>query len=416
VFAHLLNTPWVQLVIVVVAGFLIGLEVKAYSINRKNSKEIGSVRTFTFIALVSYIFAKLNIYLYMIGYLALVSHMLLFYYFKLKSARTGILLFLFVTIVYSFGLIAVKFNIWFLLVVFVLLVFISNLNKTLENFYTKFDEQEIETFAKLVLLSGVVLPLLPHKEIAPFIPVSYFKVWLAVVVVSMFSYVGYFLKKYIFKEAGYILTGVLGGIYSSTATTIVLAKKASSGATPYIFASSIVVATALMYFRLLAITYAFNLEIAKNLTIPYLVLGVATLGIAYFFYILSKKEKASNEEIESKDSNPLELSTAFLFAFLFVSMAVLTHFVLKNYGDMGLNILSFIVGFTDIDPFVLSILSAKFQVSIEGASTAILIATGSNNLLKALYAYMFARDKAGKISAIALILLGVVTIGVGFVY
>jgi len=415
-FEHLLNTSWVQLVIVVIAGFLIGLEVKAYSINQKHRKEIGSVRTFTFIALVSYIFAKLNIYLYMLGYAALIGHMLLFYYFKLKSARTGILLFLFVTIVYSFGLIAVKFNIWFLLVVFVLLVFVSNLNRTLENFYTKFDEREIETFAKLILLSGVVLPLLPNKEIAPFIPVSYFKVWLAVVVVSMFSYVGYFLKKYIFKEAGYLLTGVLGGIYSSTATTIVLAKKASSGATPYIFASSIVVATALMYFRLLAIAFAFNTEIAKHLAIPYIVLGVITIAISYFFYRMSKKEKASNEEIESKDSNPLELSTAFLFAFLFVSMAVLTHFVLKNYGDMGLNILSFIVGFTDIDPFVLSILSAKFQVSVAGASTAILIATGSNNLLKALYAYMFARDKAGKISAVSLILLGIVTIGLGFVY
>jgi len=83
---------------------------------------------------------------------------------------------------------------------------------------------------------------------------------------------------------------------------------------------------------------------------------------------------------------------------------------------MGLNILSFIVGFTDIDPFVLSILSAKFQVTVAGASTAILIATGSNNLLKALYSYIFARNRAGKISALALALLGVVTIGLGFVY
>jgi uncharacterized membrane protein (DUF4010 family) len=415
-FAHLLNTPWVQLIVIVVAGFLIGLEVKAYSINKSHKKEIGSVRTFTFIALISYLFAKLNIYLYIAGYFALVGHMLLFYYFKLKNERNGILLFLFITIVYSFGMLVVKFNIWFLLVVFVLLVFISNLNRTLENFYTKFNEEEIETFAKLVLLSGVVLPLLPHKEIAPFIPVSYFKVWLAVVVVSMFSYIGYFLKKYIFTETGYLLTGILGGIYSSTATTIVLAKKASSGATPYIFTSSIVVATALMYLRLLGITYAFNLEIAKNLTIPFVVLALITVGISYFMYKLSQKENKNSENIENSDSNPLELSTAFLFAFLFVTMAVLTHFVLKNYGDMGLNILSFIVGFTDIDPFVLSILSAKFNVTISSASTAILIATGSNNLLKAVYSYAFSKNKAGKLSALYLTILGIITIALGFLY
>jgi uncharacterized membrane protein (DUF4010 family) len=415
-FAHLLNTPWVQLIVIVVAGFLIGLEVKAYSINKSHKKEIGSVRTFTFIALISYLFAKLNIYLYIAGYFALVGHMLLFYYFKLKNEKNGILLFLFITIVYSFGMLVVKFNIWFLLVVFVLLVFISNLNRTLENFYTKFNEEEIETFAKLVLLSGVVLPLLPHKEIAPFIPVSYFKVWLAVVVVSMFSYIGYFLKKYIFTETGYLLTGILGGIYSSTATTIVLAKKASSGATPYIFTSSIVVATALMYLRLLGITYAFNLEIAKNLTIPFVVLALITVGISYFMYKLSQKENKNSENIENSDSNPLELSTAFLFAFLFVTMAVLTHFVLKNYGDMGLNILSFIVGFTDIDPFILSILSAKFNVTISSASTAILIATGSNNLLKAVYSYAFSKNKAGKLSALYLTILGIITIALGFLY
>jgi len=413
-FENIMQLPWVQLIIVVVAGFLIGLEVKTYSINRSHTKEIGSVRTFTFLALVSYIFAKLNIYLYMVGYIGLILHMSLYYYFKLQSGRSGILLFLFTTIVYSFGLIIVKFNVWFLLVVFVLLVFVSNLNKTLEDFYTKFDENEVETFAKLLLLSGVILPLLPHKNIAPFIPVSYFKVWLAVVVVSIFSYVGYFLKRYIFKEAGYLLTGILGGIYSSTATTIVLAKKASSGETPYVFVASIVVATALMYFRLLGITYAFNLEIAKILTLPFLILGVVTFAISIFIYKY-KKYKNDESDIQNSQSNPLELSTAFLFAFLFVTMAIITHFVLKNYGDMGLNILSFIVGFTDIDPFVLSILSAKFNVTTQAAATAILIATGSNNLLKALYSYVFAKNVAGKISALILFLLGIVTISLGFI-
>lgn len=96
-------------------------------------------------------------------------------------------------------------------------------------------------------------------------------------------------------------------------------------------------------------------------------------------------------------------------------MATLTHFVLQNYGDMGLNILSFIVGFTDIDPFVLSILSSKFDVTLTGASTAILIATGSNNILKALYAYSFSKNRAGKISALWLLILGGITIGLGFI-
>ncbi len=414
-FSYLLNSDWMQLIIIIVSGFLIGLEIKAYRVQHDSSKEIGSVRTYTFIALIGYIFAKMNIYIYIAGYIAVMSHFLLFYYFKLKSNRTGILLFLLANLVYSFGMIVVKFNVWFLIIVFVAIVFISNINKKLEHFYKIFDEKEIEVFAKVLLLSAVILPLLPHKEISEFIPVSFFKVWLAVVVVSLFSYIGYILKKYIFKETGYLLTGILGGLYSSTATTIVLAKKASSGNTPYLFSSSIIIATALMYLRLLGIAYAFNFKIASNILIPFIILTILTLIIAFIFFKKSKELKKDSISQSDEDKNPLELSTAFLFAFLFISMATLTHFVLKNYGDVGLNILSFIVGFTDIDPFVLSILSSKFDVTIASASTAILIATGSNNILKAVYAYLFSKNKTGIISGISLFILGVLTIVAGFI-
>lgn len=415
-FEQFLHTQWLQLIVVVMAGFLIGLEIKAYRIHHDSSKEIGSVRTYAFIALMSYIFAKINIYLYIVGYLALLAHLMLFYYFKLKSNRTGILLFLFTSLVYSFGMIVVKYNIWFLIIIFVAIVFISNINKRLEKFYIMFDEREIETFAKVLLLSAVILPLLPRTEISEFVPVSFFKVWLAVVVVSLFSYIGYVLKKYIFKETGYLLTGILGGIYSSTATTIVLAKKASSGSNHYLFSSSIIIATALMYIRLLGIAYAFNFTIASSLLIPFIVLTLLTLIIALALFQKSKQKQKSDTEEPDDDKNPLELSTAFLFAFLFIAMATITHFVLQHYGNVGLNILSFVVGFTDIDPFVLSILSSKFNVTISGASTAILIATGSNNILKALYAYLFSKNKTGIISGGALLFLGALTITAGFIF
>jgi len=409
---NLLQTQWVQLIVVIIAGLLIGLEVKAHRISKNTAKEIGSVRTFAFIALISYIFAKLDFWLYIVGYIAIVTHLALFYFQKLKNSKSGIIIFLLSSLVYSFGMIVVEFNIWFLLIIFVAIIFISSINKHLNHFYTLFDEQEIETFAKLILLSGVVLPLLPQEQISELIPVSYFKVWLAVVVVSMFSYVGYILKKYVFSDKGYIVTGILGGIYSSTATTIVLAKKAASGNTPFLFASSIVIATALMYLRLLGITYAFNFEIASTLLLPFSILALITFVVSLLLYKYSQKDTL-NPNVNSEDNNPLELSTAFLFAFLFIVMAILTHFVLSKYGDMGLNILSFIVGFTDIDPFVLSILSSKFDVTPASASTAILIATGSNNILKAFYSYIFSKNSAGKISGSILFVLGVITISLG---
>ncbi|WP_345993930.1 DUF4010 domain-containing protein [Sulfurimonas sp. HSL-1716] len=409
-----LNEVWVEFIVVITAGLLIGLEIKEYRVHHDTSKEIGSVRTFSFIALIGFIFAKIDMLLYIIGYIAIVFHFALFYYFKLKNSRTGILLFLLSTLVYSFGMIVVKFDIWFLIVVFVAIIFISNLNKKLGHFYTIFDEREIETFAKLLLLSAVILPLLPHTNISEFIPVSYFKVWLAVVVVSMFSYVGYVLKKYVFKEKGYLLAGILGGIYSSTATTIVLAKKASRGDTPYLFTSSIIMATAFMYIRLLGIAYTFDYEIASKLLVPFSVFTALSALISYIFYKRAVKEPVKDVD-GAQDKNPLELSTAFIFAFLFIAMSVITHFVFSKYGNIGLNVLSFVIGFTDIDPFVLSILSSKFNVTVTGASTAIIIAAGSNNILKAFYSYIFSKNKAGKMSALMLLLLGALTIGAEFI-
>ncbi len=412
-FNDLLHEEWVQLLVVVVAGFLIGLEIKAHRIHKDQNKEIGSVRTFAFIALISFVFAKIDIFVYILGYIALLTHLGLFYYFKLKRGKSGIMLFLLSTLVYSFGMVVIKYSIWFLLIIFVAIVFISNLNKKLQEFYKVFNETEIETFAKLMLLSGVVLPLLPREEIADFLPVSFFKIWLAVVVVSIFSYIGYILKKYIFNDKGYLVTGILGGIYSSTATTIVLAKKAKSNPNYNLLSSSIIIATGLMYLRLLGIAYAFNSEIANNLLLPFLSLALLTIAISLFLYFKSKN--ISNDmEAELEEENPLELATAFIFAFLFVAMAIITHFILTQYGDLGLNILSFIVGFTDIDPFVLSILSSKFEVTINSAGTAILIATGSNNILKAIYGYIFSKNRAGVITAVVLSILGVITIGIGY--
>jgi len=410
----LLSQEWVKIVIVILAGFLIGLDIKTHRIKKDSAKEIGSVRTYAFIALLSYVFYRINIYLYLIGYIVISAHFLLFYMEKLKDKKSGILLFLLTSLVYTFGVIIIKFNAWFLIVVFIAIVFISNLNKRLKKFYKIFDETEIETLAKVVLLSGVILPLLPRTNIHSYIPVSFFKVWLAVVIVSMFSYVGYILKRYIFKEKGYWLTGILGGIYSSTATTIVLAKKAKMSKSVDLFVSSIVIATAIMYLRLLGIAYAFNLTIANKLAIPFVLLALITTLISMFFYHRAKRDLNSNLN-EEEDQNPLELGTAFLFAFLFIFMASLTHFVLSRYGDLGLNILSFIVGFTDIDPFVLSILSSKFSVTASGATTAILIAAGSNNILKAFYSYVFTKNSIGKISAGVLLFLGALTIGAGFI-
>ena len=82
------------------------------------------------------------------------------------------------------------------------------------------------------------------------------------------------------------------------------------------------------------------------------------------------------------------VATAFIFAFLFVITMMITNFVIQNYGTSGLQFLSTIVGFTDIDPFILSLLTGKYTIEPSHIASAIIISAGSNNILKSIYTFI----------------------------
>ncbi len=388
---------------VAVLSFLVGLELKTYRYKREKQKlHIGSTRTFTFIGILGYLLFKIEPLFFIVGYGALFGLYAIYYIHKLKAQRASILSFLLISLVYLFGPLMEIFSLWMPTLLFVLIVFILGSNRVLSYILAQLNIEEFETLGKFLLLSAVILPLLPHKKIA-YIDISPFEIWLVVVVVSSISYGSYIAQKYIFKKRSYLLTALFGGLYSSTATTVVLAKKAAT--TPStIIDSAIVLATSMMYIRLLALAAIFNLKVAYALA-PFMV-GFAALGIA--LALLFYKRGSFTPPID--DRNPLELKAAFLFAFLFLVMMVLTRFISSSYGDEGMQLLSFIVGFSDIDPFVLSLLTTKHPLSL--VLSAILIASGSNNLLKAFYSLLFSQREAKK-AALSLFFLGILTIIAG---
>lgn len=169
----------------------------------------------------------------------------------------------------------------------------------------------------------------------------------------------------------------------------------------------------MMYLRLIIIALIFNATIGKALLFPFLFLSVIGF-IVSFFYL--KSHETVHQHTDIVDKNPLEMGTAFLFASLFVIMMVITQFITQEYGTSGLVILSFLVGFTDIDPFILSVLTGTLSITDIHVIAAIMIAAGSNNLLKAVYALWFGGLKNAYRSAIWIALLGVSTIIWGFFY
>ena len=404
----ILDKMLIALLITITFGFLTGLEVRNYREQFSTAFSFGSIRTFTFTALMGFLFYLISPYFFIIGFIVLSLFTLAFYFFKLKKQRESIVIFIVLFIVYSFGPLALKEPLWLVGSIFVILVFGLNVKKFYPIISEKIDINEVETFAKMVLLSAVILPLLPKKNL-PYIELSPFKIWLIVVIISAISYIGYVLQKYIFSNKGYYLTGLAGGAYSSTATTVVLASKGVNNCIHSITAG-IIGATGVMYIRLVIIAYIFNKTIGDRILIPFLVLALISIVISLFY--LQKETKPQKSDFV--DTNPLELKTAFIFAGLFVFMIFITKFIHSHFGNLGLEILSFIVGFTDIDPFILSILTGKMSISTNLAAELIFIATASNNFLKAFYSLFFSKNSC-KIAGVWIFVLGIITLILAFI-
>ncbi|HEC07144.1 MAG TPA: DUF4010 domain-containing protein [Thiolapillus brandeum] len=416
--ADLLSQVWFQFSLVAVFGFLTGLEFREYILLRSKERpevpsiSLGTTRTFTFIAILGFVLYQLDpgYHLYLAGMLGLVLFFSLFYHQKLKNGQSGLLQPLISLTVYTYGPVVMLLPPWFLVLLFVAIVFILSARPFTQLLTKDLEPQEIPTLAKFLLLSGVILPLLPNQPVSSYIPATPFKIWLAVVVISAISYAGYILKKYLLKRQGYLVTGLLGGLYSSTATTVVLARKSRLLEKPdAALNAGILAASGIMYLRLLALIAIMNISLVPDAIIPLLLFSTLAIGGAVLIDRTAPSSTQTTPDLGR--SNPLELGIALLFALLFVIMMIITQQVIAHFGQTGLNLLSFGVGFTDIDPFVLSILSGHYKAtSLQQLTGAIIIAAGSNNLLKALYAITLGgRRNSGRI-ALYLLILGILTI------
>ena len=265
---------------------------------------------------------------------------------------------------------------------------VTEIKETLYQFSAKFDQDEFITLAKFLVLAGVILPLLPNTPISAQINITPYKFGLAIIAVSGISYFSYLLKKFVFPNSGIILTGILGGIYSSTATTIILARKSKESPESPGVAAAIVLATTMMYLRVLLLAFIFNADVAMRLAIPLGILTVISGLIAFYFFKFQKpavNQPQASQKVASH-SNPLEMKTAMLFAALFIFFALLTQWVNTHFGSAGVGKLSFVVGITDINPFILTLFQSKLNIADTIIVMAVLNAIASNNLFVMIYA------------------------------
>ena len=264
----------------------------------------------------------------------------------------------------------------------------------LEKLASRTAPDELLTFAKFLLLTAVILPVLPNHEFGRF-HVNPFKTWIVVVAVSTISYGSYVLQRVTKEHGGVILAAFLGGAYSSTVTTVAMSRRAAREERPHLFAGGILIASGVMYLRLAALLTLFNRQLGATLAPACLVLAALAIAAGWFW---SHRPDAVASEIkrEFEPKNPLELLTAFIFAFLFLAMLIATQLAVTYLGRAGVNILAAIMGVTDVDPFIMGMTQAAGTLTpVRVAAIAVLIAASSNNLVKGIYSYSLADRKTG---------------------
>jgi len=318
---------------------------------------------------------------------------------------------------YTFGPLAFRQPPWIVVTAAVVAVLLFESREALHRLVQKVEPQEVFTLGKFLILAGIVLPLVPNHPVVAWTPISPFKIWLALVAISTISYASYLLQRYLPKSSA-LLPSILGGIYSSTATTVTLARRQKSmGEMRVELAVGIVVATAMMYLRIDTIVAPFNPQLALTLLPALGSLFLVAAGIAAWQWLRRTPEQTSNSKSEVASVNPLQLGTAVTFAVLFVVVAIASAWVRSRFGQSGVYVLAAITGTTDINPFVLSLAQGGVSdMSLMALSTAILIAVSSNNMLNACYALAFGGVRACLRPAIVLFGLGAIGLVIARLY
>lgn len=392
----------VTFILVTVFSLLIGLSLRRISLKREGETTLfGTDRTFTFIGILGYllyILDPVDYRLFMGGGAVLGVLLALNYYVKQAQFHVfGVTTIVIALITYCIAPIVATQPSWFYVMVIVTVLLFTELKHTFTELAQRMKNDEMITLAKFLAISGIILPMLPNENLIPDVNLTPYGIWLATVVVSGISYLSYLLKRYVFRESGILVSGIVGGLYSSTATISVLARKsrkASPQEAPE-YVAAMLLAVSMMFLRFLILIGIFSVA-TLTVIYPYLlIMSAVSAGAAWFLHSKWKRPAVSGATDEDEDgSNPLEFKVALISAVLFVVFTIATHYTLIYAGKGGLTLLSFVSGFSDIIPFILNLLQGTGSVPVSLITACSMQAIVSNIAVNMCYALFFSGKKS----------------------
>jgi len=240
---------------------------------------------------------------------------------------------------------------------------------------------------KLLIATFIVLPLLPAQPIDPWGALNLYKLWLLVILISGLSLVGYIAVRWLGTARGTAITGLSGGLVSSTAVSLGFARQSRTDKDPLagdMLAAGILLAWMVMFVRVVVMVTIVYPPLVTRLLTPFVIMAIVTALLAGFFYWLGARRKRPVETDESVPvKNPFSLAAASRFGLLFAVVLLVVKLTERYAPAEGLYLVAALAGLTDVDAITLSMTEYARQSAVHStAVTAIIVAALSNTVVK----------------------------------
>lgn len=291
------------------------------------------------------------------------------------------------------------------LITTVVVVALLSMKPVLHRWLRNIETDEVYAGIKLLIISVIFLPLLPNEGYGPWNALNPYWIWWMVVLICGISFVGYFAIKHIGNRLGTFVTSITGGLASSTAVTLSLSQFASEHRSKSLFMGGVMVASSIMFVRVLVEVAFVNAGLLSILWLPILIMFFSVLMAGYWLW-----HRADKTEVETdlNIDNPFKLGMALKFGGFLAFILVLAEGMKAWLGDQGIYLLSLISGFMDVDAITVSLSRMAIEdLNSHVATLGIVIAAATNTVIKGFIFAFFAGFKES-LSFIGLLFLSVI--------
>lgn len=358
-------------------GLLIGLQ------RESQQQHSAGIRTITLITLLGAACATIDNWTIAAGALAVTSLMVASTFSPQRKDGAGFTTEIASLLAYVIGALLVKEQTLIACLLAGATMVLLQFKSRLHGISTRLNDADLRAIGQLTLISLIILPLLPDQAYGPYNVINPFRIWLMVVLIVGLSLLAYFIGKFIDQRKGVVAAGVLGGLISSTATTVSLSTRAKSHTNTSALMISVVlmIASTIVFARVLFEIALVALPRFHDIAYPLIaMMGWMVLVTLVMFW----KVRRSESPERSDDGPPSDFKAAVVFGLLYALVRIGVAAANDHFGDQGVYIVAFISGLTDMDAITLSSaqMVASDTISAEVGWRSILIGGMANLVFK----------------------------------